>query len=184
MIAILGGGFLSSFIGYYVAPMMLTSLVTPIAIGMLSASPVMPSSGAIIGWQIAHGAASGIGWQGPQQAMQVVLDQADLSFGVACVQFAQGFMASVSIPAAQNIFSQLLERDLKQYAPGVNGTLLASMGLSDLRHKVQASQLDGTLLGFDKALMGTLYLPTSLACVTILGTLCIEWKSLKKISYT
>lgn len=84
------------------------------------------------------------------------------------------------VPAAQTLFSAQLSHDLTIEAPGVNATTLENMGLSDLRDKVQAYQLAGTLQGFDKALMQTLYLPTAVACFLIFATITMEWKSVKK----
>ena len=109
-----------------------------------------------------------------------MLPRADVPMGIACIQFAQSFGPAILVPAAQTLFTTELARDLRLEVAGVNVTALENMGLSDLREKVRAGQLEGTLRGFDRALMQTMYLPTAAACVLIFASFGMEWRSCKK----
>jgi hypothetical protein len=54
------------------------------------------------------------------------------------------------------------------------------MGLADLKQHIGAENLQGVLLGYDKAVTQTFYLPVALTCLSFLGTLGMEWRSVKK----
>jgi hypothetical protein len=54
------------------------------------------------------------------------------------------------------------------------------MGLSDIRQLIGGSTLKDVLLGYDKAVMQTLYLPLALTCLTVVATVAMERVSIKK----
>lgn len=173
------GGALTSWTGYWAPWMMFNAILAPIACGLLStitASSLIRTC-AYLGLL---GLATGIGFQGPQVAAQTILPLADVPMGIACMQFASNFFPAVLVPAAQSLFTAQLGQGLGIDAPGVNATALEKSGLTDLRDKVQASQVDGTVKGFEMALHRTMYLPTAVACVLIVAGLSIEWRSCKK----
>ena len=54
------------------------------------------------------------------------------------------------------------------------------MGLSDLPGVIGRKRLRDVLLGYDEAVTQTLYLPVALAVLTIVGSVAIERRSVKK----
>jgi len=180
MISLLAGGSLTTAIGYYTPFMFATSLLTPIAVGLLSTLTVSTPTSYILIYQGILGFGAGLGFQGPQFAVQALLAPADIALGIAACQFAQSFGPALVVPAAQTLFTGRLKMDLAAAAPGLNATGLETMGLSDLKDHVSANQLSGTLMGFDGAITQTLFLPLALACLTLAGTVSMEWKSVKQ----
>lgn len=118
--------------------------------------------------------------QGPQSAAQTVLAPQDSAIGIALVQFANSFGPAIFVSVAHTIFTGRLIVDLKQYAPELNATALSTMGLSDLKEHVGLEHLAGALLGYDQALVQTFYLGVALTCLSSVGALGMEWRSVKK----
>ncbi|KAF2236233.1 efflux pump antibiotic resistance protein [Viridothelium virens] len=182
MIALPVAGSATSIIGYFTPFMLLTSLLTPIAAGLITTLKVsMPLANLLI-YQALLGVGAGIGWQGPQVAAQSVFQESDIPLSIASILFAQNFGPAFSIPIAQAIFQNRLVSDIEKYTPGsgINAASLQSMGLSDLRRAVGAKELASVLFGYDKAISQTFYLPVGLACATLIGSAGMEWRSVKK----
>ena len=101
---------------------------------------------------------------------------------IAVVQFGQGVGTAIAITLAQTIFTNRLTSDVGRYATGLNATSLESMGLSDLRSHLggDGEKLEKVLLGYDKAVIQTLYLPVALISLAVVGTAGMEWRSVKK----
>lgn len=136
--------------------------------------------GPLICYQALLGFAAGIGFQAPQSAANTVLSTADAPMGIAVIQFMQGLGPAICVSAAQTLFTSRLIADLGEFAPGLNAKALETMGLSDLKKNIGAKNLAGVLLGYDKAVTQTFYLPVALTCLTLVGTLGMEWRSVKK----
>lgn len=71
--SILIGGSGTSITGYYAPFMIITSILTPIATGLLTTLHVKQSLVSLIGYQALLGIGAGLGFQGPQSAIQTVL---------------------------------------------------------------------------------------------------------------
>ena len=167
-------------VGYYTPFALLTSVVTPIATGLLTTLPVQESLPHLICFQALFGFGISIGFQAPLVAAQTVFSPIDVPIGIAYVQFAQYLGPAIFINVAQTIFSNRLTADLAQIAPEMDAHALENLGLSDLKQFVGERNLNGVLLGYDKAVSQTFYLPLALSCLGILGSLGMEWRSVKK----
>jgi hypothetical protein len=142
--------------------------------------PLKAQLASLIGYQALLGFSAGIGIQAPQVAAQTILSQQDTPMGIAVVQFMQGLGPAIFVSAAQTLFTARLTSDLGKFAPSLNSTALEMMGLADLKQHIGAEHLQGVLLGYDKAVTQTFYLPAALTCLSFLGTLGMEWRSVKK----
>ncbi len=179
MVAMLVAGWGISRVGYY-APFMLTgSLLMPIFSGLLTTIGVDTELAIILCYCCFYGFAGGVGFQSPQSAVQTALPEADASIGLSIIIFAQQFGPAVAITAAQRIFTNKLSQNLQELAPGLNSTTIETMGLTDIKNLVGPENLNNVLLGFDRSLVQTWYLAVGLACVTMIGSLTMEWKSVK-----
>lgn len=175
---VLGGGGTSIF-GYYAPFMIATSVLTPIAAGLLTTLSVSTTLFPLIAYQFLLGFGAGIGFQGPQTAASTIFSAADAPLGIAAIIFAQNFGPALSVPIAQSIFEGRLRRYLEMYVPGMDGSALANMGLLDLKQVVGSEELEGALLGYDKAVTKTFFLPVALTCASFVGALGMEWRSVK-----
>lgn len=179
-VSVLVSGSAVSVIGYYTPFAVLTSIITPIATGLLTTLAVQESSARLICFQALFGFGVAIGFQAPLVAAQTVLAQKDVPIGIACVQFAQYLGPAIFITVAQTLFAGRLTSDLASFAPGVDPRALESIGLSDLKDLVGSRNIADVLLGYDKAIIQTFYLPLALSCVGVFGSLGMEWRSIKK----
>lgn len=173
-------GALVNVIGYYVPLMLVGSVLMPIFAGLLTTANVHTSIIQLLAYSALLGFAGGIGFQGPQIAVQNTLAPSDTGTGLAVILFAQNFGPAVFVAAAQTIFTNRLSENLHQLAPHLNVTSIESMGLGELKSHVGAGGLEAVLLGFDRSLIQTWYLAVALTCMTMLGSLAMEWKNIKQ----
>lgn len=171
-------------IGYYVPFMIATSIIGPIAAGLITTISMNTSLASILAFAAMLGFGLGVGMQAPQVAAQTVLSAKDVPIGIGIVIFAQNFGPTILIPAAQAIFQTRLEKELSKASlatpGGLNITSIEGMGLSDLRHHLGGHKLTEVLLGYDEAVVTTMYLPVVLTCLTIVCTAGMEWRNVKK----
>ncbi|GAB7353775.1 hypothetical protein MBLNU459_g4162t2 [Dothideomycetes sp. NU459] len=180
IIAIMIAGPTISAVGWYVPFMLAGSILMPIAAGLLTTLDTDATIAMLIGYNAFFSAAGGIGFQGPQIAVQTTLSDDDTSMGLAMIIFAQNFGPALSLNIAQSIFSSRLTKNLATYAPTLNATAVENLGFSDLKAHVPAKDLGVLLLSFDKAITQTFYLGVALTCLTMIGSLRMEWRSVKE----
>lgn len=180
IVSVLVSGSVVSVIGYYTPLALLTSVLTPVATGLLTTLVVRESLARIICFQALFGFGVAIGFQAPLVAAQTVLPQKDVPIGIACIQFAQYLGPAIFITVAQTLFAGRLTTDLAKFAPAVDAHALGNIGLSDLVNFIGKQRIDDVLLGYDKAITQTFYLPLILSCIGVFGSLGMEWRSIKK----
>lgn len=167
-------------VGYYTPFMLVSSIIAPIAAGLLTTIKVNQNLTSLVAYQVLLGFSFGLGIQAPQVAAQTTLSQADAPMGIAVIMFAQGLGPAVSASVAQSVFTGRLKSDLGKFAPALNSTSLENMGLADIKKYVGADNLEGALLGYDKAVAQTFYLPLAMMCASMIGALIMPWNSVKK----
>jgi hypothetical protein len=59
-------------------------------------------------------------------------------------------------------------------------TAIESAGLSDIRSYIGEDKLRGVLTGYNQAVVETLYMPLALGLATIVGSIAMERRSMKK----
>ncbi len=106
VLSVFSSGVLTSIWGYYTPFMLATSSITPPAVGLITTLDVDAKVASLIGYQALLGFGVGIGFQGPQVAVQTILSQKDAPVGIAVIQFAQGIGPAVFVTIAQTLFTQ------------------------------------------------------------------------------
>lgn len=187
MLPVIIGGTIGSLIhgagtsafGYYAPFMLLASVLMPIAAGLMTTFGTSTGFVRLILYTALSGLAYGVGFSGPQNAVQTVLPEEDVSIGLSIMLFAQSFGPAVSISIAQVLFTNRLSINLQKKIPGLNHTNLDDQGLVDMVTSLPMDQLPPALQGVDESLTQTWYLVIGLACATLVGSLTIEWRSVK-----
>jgi len=82
--------------------------------------------------------------------------------------------------AAAGLFESRLDAEINRHASGTNVTALEQVGLSDIRNQIGAERLKQIMIGYDDAVVQTLYLPLTLIALSIVGTVTTGWHSVKK----
>ena len=177
-IFICGAG--TSSLGYYTPFMLFSSVTMPIFVGLLSTFRVDTSFVPLILISGASGFASGVAFNAPISAVQTVLSTDDASLGLSIVLFAQHFGPAVSIAIAQVIFTNQLSTNLKSIVPGLTSGTIENNGLTDITTSVSLSQRGDLLVGVARSINQTWYLAIEFTCATIVGSLLMEWRSVKE----
>ena len=173
-----GGG--TTMLGYYTPFMVAASVLMPIAAGLVTTWKVDTSLVKVLVLSGFAGFSSGIGFQGPQSAVQTTLPDADATTGLAIILFAQGFGPAIFLSVAQTIFTNRLSANLHHLAPDLDAVSIEDMGLSDLKTSLGQGNLEKVVLGFDQSLSQTWYLAVGSTCVTMIGSLLMDWRSVKE----
>ncbi|EED23298.1 efflux pump antibiotic resistance protein, putative [Talaromyces stipitatus ATCC 10500] len=172
-------GFGTSVLGYYAPFMLFASITMPIAAGLITTFKISTSFAQLIIYTAFSGLAYGIGFSGPQNAVQTVLDAEDVPLGTSIMLFSQSFGPSVAVAVAQVLFVNQLSTNLDGLVPGVSGASIENMGLTQIVSSLQPERSAEVLVRIDKSLVQTWYLVIGLACATMIGSLLIEWRSVK-----
>ncbi|KAL4806613.1 major facilitator superfamily domain-containing protein [Aspergillus unguis] len=188
MIPILVGMMLGLFLqgigtttfGYYAPFMIFASVCMPVAAGLMTTYDLHSSLAKIILYSGFVGFSGGIGFQGPQAAIQTTLSTADVNTGIGVILFGQSMGPAVFIAIAQVIFTNKLSSSLENIMPGLSPAYIEEHGLGDLKSGVPVQRVGELLGGIDRSLTRTWYLPVALACVTMVGSLLVEWRSVKQ----
>lgn len=179
LVAMLMHGAGVSALGYYVPFMLFASVLMPVFAGLMTTFTTSTPLEKIAGYSLAMGFAGGIGFNAPQSAVQTMLPVRDTSTGIAIIYFAQNFGPAVFLAIAQTIFLNRLSENLTVLVPGLSPNAVNNMGLTELRTLVGQDELGKALGILDKSLMQTWYLAVGLTCVTMVGSIAMEWGSVK-----
>jgi MFS family permease len=170
----------TSAFGYYTPFMLLASIIMPIAAGLITTFKIDTSFERLILYTGLSGLAYGIGFIGPQTAVQTVLPEEDVPLGLSIMLFAQSFGPAVAVPIAQVLFTNRLSINLESLVPGLNQTDISNSGLTEMVASVPPSESRDVLVAIDKSLGQTWYLVVGLASTAIVGSLMTEWRSVKQ----
>ncbi|KNG88130.1 efflux pump antibiotic resistance protein [Aspergillus nomiae NRRL 13137] len=188
MIPILVGMMLGLFLqgigtttfGYYAPFMIFGSICMPIAAGLMTTYNPHTSLAQMILYSGLAGFGGGIGFQGSQAAVQTTLSAADVNLGIGVILFGQSMGPAVFIAIAQVMFTNQLSSILEGVVPGLTPAYIAERGLGDIKNLVPIQRWDEVLRGVDQSLTHTWYLCVALGCTTIVGSLLMEWRSVKQ----
>lgn len=169
----------TSAFGYYVPFMLFASILMPVALGLTTTFSGTTKFAQLIVYSILFGLAYGIGFSGPQNAVQTSLSTEDVPLGLSVVLFAQSFGPAMAVTVAQVLFSSELTSSLGKLGFGLNKTDIAEKGLLEIFQGIPGDRAEQALSGFEDSLTRTWYLAVAFACMTLVGTLLVEWKSVK-----
>lgn len=176
--SILGGQF-TSRIGYYVPAMLTSPVLVSIAAGLLTTLNQNSGHAEWIGYQVLFGFGLGLGMQVAGLAAQAVLERADVSIGTAIMMFSQQLGGAVFVSVGQNVFINNLVKGLSGIA-GLSAMTIINTGATDIQKVVPAQYLSEVLSKYNHALTRTFVIATGMAAASIIGSLAMEWKNIKK----
>lgn len=117
-------------------------------------------------------------YQTSNLAAQNVLPRADVPLGLALMFFMQQLGGSVFLAVSQNVFSSRLVDSLSGIAD-LDTEAIVHTGATDLRNIVPLDQLNTVIYAYSHALTRVFILTAALSACMILGSLAVEWKSIK-----
>ena len=177
--AVLIAGSLVSAIGYYTPFMILSSVMTSIGAGLMTTLKVTTGRSLWIAWEVIFGFGYGLGFQQPLIAAQKVLDADDVPTGTAVIVFAQTLGGALFVSVGQNVFTNQLIAGLKESVAGLNPQVVLSIGATSLQKTVDPKYVQAVLSVYNHALTRIFTVATAIACLSLLGAVGMEWRSVK-----
>ncbi|PYI36995.1 putative efflux pump antibiotic resistance protein [Aspergillus indologenus CBS 114.80] len=170
----------TSISGYYAPFMIAASIVMPVAAGLITTFEVTTSLAQLLLYTAFSGLGYGIGFSGPQNAVQTVLPPEDVPLGTSVMLFAQSFGPAVAVAIAQVLFVNQLAHNLGGVVPGLSAAEVDRMGLTQIVTGLSPDKAVQARGAIDRSIVQTWYLVVGLACATVVGSLAMEWRSVKK----
>lgn len=179
VLASIGGGVATQKVGYYTPFAIFGSCFMSVGSGLLTTLSSSTSTGKWIGYQIIYGFGMGLCFQGPNLAAQTVLPLKDVPIGLSLMFFSQLLGATVFISVGDNVLDNQLVKRLSKI-PGFDPKLVTAGGATSLLSSLPADQRQPALVAYNEALRVVFQIGLILACLSILGTAALEWKSILK----
>jgi hypothetical protein len=174
------GGAGITILGYYTPFFIASTILQSIGSGLLTTFTVDTGSPKWIGFQIVYGFGIGLAMQAPLIAVQTVLPLVDVPVGTATIMFIQTFGGALFVSVSQNVFTNRLVSGLLEEARGFDSSMILRLGATTLKKAVPPEYLPGVLIAYNRALTQTFYVAVAMSCLTVIGSLSLEWKSVKE----
>jgi len=168
--------------------MLASSVLAPIAEGLLSTWTVDATFGQWFGYEALAGLAIGMGLQQPVMAVQTVLSIDDVPIASSLVVFMQTLGASVFLAVSQAVFSNRLITNLETQLAGADLDMkpndLLQTGATGIYSRLPPQLQRPVLEAFNNAITRVYIVSICASSLTILGSLAMEWRSVKKTGKT
>jgi hypothetical protein len=167
--------------GHYAPWMIASSIVTAIGFGLIITFKPDTGSPSWIGLQCLAGIGVGLGMPLPLVAMQAVLDIKDLPTGISVLIFLQTLGKALFVSVGESVFMNNLVSGLAEHAPSINPLIVLNTGATSIQttQSISSEDLAGVILAYNNALVRVFAIATWMAASSILGSLFVEWKSVK-----
>jgi hypothetical protein len=166
-------------IGHYMPFVYVSSIMMSIGAGLLTTFMVHTPTREWIGYQIIFGIGVGCGFQQAIIAAQAVLPVADIPSGTTAVLFFQLLGGALMVSAGQNIFTNRLTSGLAKI-PGVDAHQVIEAGATELRTIIPDQSYGAALEVYNSGLTKAFQVSLIMACLSALGAIGMEWKSVKR----
>ncbi|KAF7878843.1 hypothetical protein EAF04_000046 [Stromatinia cepivora] len=166
-------------IGHYAPFMIVSSVIAAVGIGLLTTFKPDTNHAAWIGYQCLAGIGIGFGMQQPLIACQTVLDISQVPTGTSVIIFVQTLGGALFVSIGQNIFTNKLSQNLAHYVPDLDPAVVLSTGATSIQKDIAPEYLAGVTISYNNALTQSFLVAAVMAALTIIGSLAIEWKSVK-----
>lgn len=176
---IISGGLVSK-VGYYTPFMLLSTVLTSVGAGLFTTFEVDTGSPQWIGYQVICGFGIGLGLQLPLVAIQTILDMTEIPTATALILFMQLFGAAIFVSVGESLVTNRLVSYISRTVPGVDAVAVASSGATNIQHAIPAEYLQGVIQTYNEGLVQVFKLVLAMACLTSIGSVAMEWKSVKE----
>ncbi|KAK8152844.1 major facilitator superfamily domain-containing protein [Phyllosticta citrichinensis] len=171
-------GITVSKMGYYTPFLIASSVIVSIGAGMLTTFRTNTGHPAWIGYQVLLGFGLGLGMQQSNIAIQTVLSRIDVPMGTTLLFFSQQLGGAVFVAVGQSIFTNDLIRGVSGLTD-LNPRSITAIGATELQQRVPADVLPQVLAAYNDALVQAFQVGLAMACLSILGSAAVEWRSVK-----
>jgi MFS family permease len=171
-------GILTNMVGYSNPAMIVGAVLSSVGSGLLTTFALNTPSSKWIGYQVLFGFGIGFGLQQPMLVVQTVLPPEDIPIGVSLITLSQMVSGSIFVSVSQSIFQNTIVGIHNVY-PNISVDTLLTTGATNIPALFSDDQLLRVLPIYRNAIVNTFYVALALSCLSILGALGTEWKSMK-----
>ncbi|KAF4122162.1 MFS transporter, DHA2 family, glioxin efflux transporter [Geosmithia morbida] len=176
--ASLVGGILIRRIGYYTPFSILGDAVASVGAGFIYTLTADSSKSQYLGYQSIYGIGLGLSFMAPNIAAQTVLPKRDVPIGIGLIFFSQLIAPSILVPVAQTVLNTQLQKQLSGL-PGLDKFSLADGGVTSIVD-LSPSVRPQVIRGYAKALQHVFMVGLIVTCISIFGSLALEWKNTRE----
>jgi hypothetical protein len=116
----------------------------------------------------------------PWTIVQNVVHPSDIPIVTAFVTFIQTLGATISLAISQNVFHAFLTKNIQSRVPSVNPAMVDDAGSTDVTKNIPSNVVSAVLHAYNEAIMETFYVSIAFAGLAVLGTLVLEWRSVRR----
>lgn len=109
-----------------------------------------------------------------------MLDSKDVPTGTAVLILSQVLGSALFLQAGQSVFTNRLVELVPKYAPGLDPRFVLEAGATAISRVIPSDLALGVQQAYSEALTRAFLVSTILAALTIIGSACMEWKSVKE----
>jgi hypothetical protein len=116
-------------------------------------------------------------------AIQTLLRKSEVPAGTSIIMLTQTLSRAIFVSVGQSMLQNKLVKNLKAAFPndGIDLSKLASVGATQVRSLVPPDDLHTVLVAYNSALTKVYTVSLCMSALTIIGSVLIEWKSVKKV---
>jgi hypothetical protein len=164
----IGSGVSISIWGHYTSIMVVGSILSTIAAGLIFTLDIGSDSSKWIGYQVLAGIGAGLSFQIPIIVAQGVAEPTDISSISAIILFFQTITGAIFISVAQVLFTNKLLQSVRENLPDVNPALVVITGATELRSVWSGSTLAAILRSYMAGLKDAYTLAIALGGVAVI----------------
>ncbi|KAJ2901662.1 putative mfs aflatoxin efflux protein [Zalerion maritima] len=169
-------------VGYYTPVMIFGTCVMAVGAGLITMFEVDTPQSQWIAYQFVYGFGLGFTFQAPNIGAQTVLKPIDVSIGVALMFFGQMLGGAIFISVGQNVLTSELVKQLSKLPLFDEDTIRSYMkehgalDFTDFPDSVKPQVVSA----YNEALRQVFVLALAMSCITIFGSLAMEWRTVKQ----
>lgn len=132
---------------------------------------------------VISGIGIGLGVQQTAMAAQAIFKGADIVLATSVVMFCQSLATTIFLCVGQNVFQTRLVEQVMSLAPGVDPMAVIEVGAAQMHEAMgerYPEQLDDIVQAYNNALRRVFLICAILAGLSFLGSVSMEWVSVKK----
>lgn len=175
-------GFGTSYLGYYVPFMILSSICLSIATGLFTTLQVTTSKSLWIVYQIIFGFGIGSGLQQPFVAAQTLENKkgrSGVESATAIILFTQTLGGALTASIAQNIMLGQLIHKIPALIPRINSEMVKNTGLTELVQQLTTTEAQILIPIINNAITSSFKLALVCSCLSLPAALYMKWKFIK-----
>ncbi|KAM5489871.1 hypothetical protein MaudMau93_002998 [Microsporum audouinii] len=180
LIASLLSGFIISYVGYYKYVLIPAACVTVTGSALMTTFTTKASKLFWITALTLFGIGEGAAISSPFLAAQSVLNEADISIGMAIMSFCQDFGEALFVGIAQATFISQLQQSFRRQAPQLDSSRIITYGATQFGKMVDPEYLPAVREAYNEAIQKVFYLSLSAASCVVIGALFMKKYSLRQ----